>query len=75
MWPSATFRGAAAIRSLRSEADIEQFSVCTEPVAFDPELTFVRKPSLRHTYLPERVVRPFTLLEKSRIFGRIHFCL
>ena len=42
---------------------------------FDPELTFVRKPSLRHTYLPERVVRPFTLLEKSRIFGRIHFCL
>ena len=44
-------------------------------VEFDPELTFVRKPSLRHTYLPERVVQPFTLLEKSRIFGRIHFCL
>jgi molybdate transport system substrate-binding protein len=33
--PFATFRGNAAISCFRSEADIERFSVCTDPVAID----------------------------------------
>ena len=37
--PFATFRGDPATRSARSEADIERFSVRTEPVAIDPERT------------------------------------
>jgi len=38
-WPFATFRDDASIQ-VRSEADIERFSVCAEAVAFDPEKTW-----------------------------------
>ena len=38
-WPFATFRGDATFGRFRSEADIERFSVCTKPVAFDPSRT------------------------------------
>jgi len=42
--PFATFRGAQQFGRCRSEADIERFSVCTEPVAFDPVQTLAIGP-------------------------------
>ena len=35
-WPSRHFAATQQFGRFRSEADIERFSVCTEPVAFDP---------------------------------------
>ena len=35
--PSRHFAATQQFGRFRSEADIERFSVCTEPVAFDPQ--------------------------------------
>ena len=37
--PSRQFAAAQQFSRFRGEADVEPFSVCTEPAAFDPEQT------------------------------------